>query len=291
MAARGQWKGQCPLQQLFHALHLQGCCAADTTAQAPFMSMTTIFSPAARLRQRRATNLADDSDLWLTPRIADELIERARESCGSPGSILLLGNAPFARLARLAFPDGFCIHADLNAASRADVRCSEDWLPFGDQSFDLIFACGGLDSVNDLPGALILLRRALKKGGRFFGSIIGAGSLPFLREAFTAADSRAVARFHPMIDVRGAGDLLARAGFAEPVADAEEVRVRYSAVERLLKDVRNEGLGNCLAQRHPVSRATLGHVSGLFDDARDDGGKVMEVFSLIYLSGAAAAMK
>jgi NADH dehydrogenase [ubiquinone] 1 alpha subcomplex assembly factor 5 len=291
MAARGQREGQRLLQQLSHSIHLRGCCATDTTAQAPAMNMTTIFSPAARLRQRHATNRADDTDLWLTQRMAGELIERAGETCDSPGSILLLGSAPFAKLGRAAFPGSFCIHADLSPERRADVHCSEEWLPFGDQSFDLILACGGLDSVNDLPGALILLRRALKSGGRFFGAHIGAGSLLFLRDAVSKADGRAIARFHPMIDVRGAGDLLARAGFAEPVSDAEEVRVRYAAIDRLLNDLRNEGLGNCLAQHHAMSRATLRRMSDLFDEARDDDGKVMEIFSLIYLSGAAATLK
>src|SRR3546814_13098572 len=108
------------------------------------------------------------------------------------------------------------------------VQADEDALPFADASFDLIIACGTLESVNDLPGALILIRRILRPDGLFLAAFAGAGSLPVLRSALLAGDAdRPAQHIHPQIDVRSAGDLLSRAGFAMPVADGD----RKSVVE------------------------------------------------------------
>src|SRR5204862_5240771 len=97
---------------------------------------------------------------------------------------------------------------------------------------------GSLDTVNDLPGALIQIRRALRPDGLFLAAFIGAGSLPRLRRAMRVAEEAASMppspRIHPQIDVRAAGDLLVRAGFALPVADCEMPDVRFSPFRRLI---------------------------------------------------------
>ncbi|MCP5990175.1 class I SAM-dependent methyltransferase, partial [Klebsiella pneumoniae] len=91
----------------------------------------------------------------------------------------------------------------------------EDALPFADDSFDLVIACGTLDSVNDLPGALILMRRVLRPDGLMLAAFAGAGSLSRLKAALLAAEGdRPGQHVHPQVDVRSAGDLLSRAGFA-----------------------------------------------------------------------------
>ncbi len=118
------------------------------------------------------------------------------------------------------------------------MQCDEDRLPFADGAFDLVVSVGALDSVNDLPGALLLTRRALKPDGLFLAALAGAGSLARLRRAMLAADAAeggAAPRVHPQIDVRAAGDLLVRAGFALPVVDAQPVEVRFrSLLDRLI---------------------------------------------------------
>ena len=170
------------------------------------------------------------------------------------------------------------------------VQCDEDRLPFADGSFDLVIACGGLDQVNDLPGALVLIRRALRPDGLFLGAFVGAGSLPRLRAALLSAQARAVARIHPQIDVRSAGDLLARAGFTLPVADGERVLVRYSGLFPLLADLRGMAATNLLTGPVlPLGRAAFVSASELFAEAADPDGKTGEAIEIVYLLGWAPA--
>ncbi len=121
-----------------------------------------------------------------------------------------------------------------------DLVAEEDRLPIADQSFDLVIACGTLDTVDDLPGALILINRVLKPGGLFMGAMMGAGSLPTLRDCISQGDAhvdKAAARFHPQIDVRAAGDLLSRAGFVMQVADQDRCRlaIRFAGEDVALR--------------------------------------------------------
>ena len=176
-------------------------------------------------------------------------------------------------------------------AGAADgVQCDEDRLPFPDGSFDLIVSAGVLDSVNDLPGALIQCRRALRPDGLLLAAMIGAGSLPRLKAAVRAADDRfgsAPARFHPQIDVRSAGDLLVRAGFALPVADGERLDVGYASVFGLVADLRGMAGGNMLAGQHPPAfgRARLSALADGFAAQADADGRIREAFELLFLIG------
>lgn len=170
-------------------------------------------------------------------------------------------------------------------AIEADVQCDEDRLPFSDRSFDLVVSTGVLDSVNDLPGALILIRRALRPGGLFLGAMIGAGSLPTLRRCLPGS----APRFHPQIDVRAAGDLLGRAGFALPVADRETFVARYSGIGRLIRDLRANNCSNRLLNAHPLARSAWRDAKTCFAD-REEEGKTAESYSVIYLTGWAPEM-
>jgi NADH dehydrogenase [ubiquinone] 1 alpha subcomplex assembly factor 5 len=163
----------------------------------------------------------------------------------------------------------------------------EDRLPFGARSFDLVVSAGSLDTVNDLPGALIQIRRALRPDGLFLGAFLGAGSAPLLRRAMRAAEEAeglpASPRLHPQIDVRAAGDLLTRAGFALPVADREAVSVRYSAFPTLVADLRAIGATNILAarDRRPFGRRGLAAARADFEE---EGGTV-ERFEIVHMMG------
>ena len=171
------------------------------------------------------------------------------------------------------------------AAAAGGVQADEDRLPFADGAFDLVVAAGTLDTVDDLPGALTLIRRTLRPDGLFLGAFLGAGTLSTLRAAFRDAEAeRPAARFHPLVDVRSAGDLLVRAGFALPVADTESLTVRYASLARLLGDVRGMAGGNLLADVTPLRREALARAAAAFAARADADGRVAEQFEVIVLT-------
>lgn len=186
---------------------------------------------------------------------------------------------PGARVAR--FDPGFAF-----ARSQGGVQGDEDRLPFADGVFDLVVSAGVLDTVNDLPGALTLIRRALRPDGLFLGAFVGAGSLSGLRGALRTAESdRPAARLHPQIDVRSAGDLLMRAGFALPVADVETLNVGYRDIGRLLGDLRGMAATNILAERRGMTATTLAALAQAYAEGADDTGRIAERFEIIFLTG------
>ena len=168
------------------------------------------------------------------------------------------------------------------------MQCDEDRLPFADGSFDLVLAAGTLDSVNDLPGALTLIRRALRPDGLFLAAFFGAGSLPKLKQAMLTADlgaGGATPRIHPQIDVRAAGDLLMRAGFRLPVVDSHGVTIRFSSMRQLVGDLRAAAATNVLAtERRPLTRTAYAHANAAFMGRADPDGKVSEMLEIIHLS-------
>lgn len=184
-----------------------------------------------------------------------------------------------ARIARLDAGFGF-------ARAAGGVQGDEDRLPFADGGFDLVISAGVLDTVDDLPGALVLIRRVLRPDGLFLGAFVGAGSLPRLRAAWRLADGdRPAARLHPQVDVRAAGDLLVRAGFALPVADVETLTVRYRDLGRLIDDLRGMAGSNQLAARTPATRALLTAAAAAFAAAADPDGRTSEQFAIVFLTG------
>lgn len=158
--------------------------------------------------------------------------------------------------------------------------------PFPEAGFDLIASLGTLDTVNDLPGALIHVRQALAPGGMALASFVGAGSLPGLRAAMLEADGeRASPRIHPQIDVRAGAQLLQRAGFADPVADSRTLDVRFGSLSRLVGDLRAQGLSNVLCRPGPSpGKAALAKARAAFAAAGSDG-RTSERFEIITLSG------
>ncbi len=255
----------------------------------PAMSSDEIFSRAARRVRRHHVARAAAADRWLLDRMWQELAARAADALPAPHSVLLVGEdfgalagAPILSAPQLMRAEPGWRPGWPNPA----LACDEDRIDTQGVRFDLILACGTLDSLHDVPGALILMRRLLNPGGRFFGAMLGAGSLSTLRHIAYGADSAQVARLHPQIDVRAAGDLLARAGFAEPVADMEIVPARFGTWQRYVRDLRANGIGNCLTQRYTLPRATLTQWMNRFDGLRDEDGRVTEEFCPVYLSGA-----
>lgn len=163
--------------------------------------------------------------------------------------------------------------------------------PFADEAFDLVLAPDGLIAVNDLPGALLRLRQALKPDGLFLGALAGPRTLQELRAALLEAEAEvtggAAPRVHPFVDVRDAGALLQRAGFALPVVDAESVTVRYSHPLKLVADLRAWGATNVLAQRSPMRapKATWRRAFEIYADKfADPDGRVRATFEAVILT-------
>lgn len=244
-----------------------------------------------RLRRDRAAGRFGGAN-YLHRLIADELLERLSLITRQFSKALILG-APDEYLQSHLREQGVeVIAADPGAkfGDIAGVQCDEDRLPFAGASFDLAISIGTLDSVNDLPGALALIRRSLKPDGLFLAAFAGAGSLPRLKRAMLAADAMdggAAPRIHPQIDIRTAGDLLTRAGFALPVVDSDKVVVRFPDLWALVADLRAMGTTNILAARskRPITRHGLAAAMADFAQSAEPDGKTAETFEIIYLIG------
>ncbi|MBF0374101.1 MAG: methyltransferase domain-containing protein [Alphaproteobacteria bacterium] len=188
------------------------------------------------------------------------------------------------------------VQADLSPAMTrlADgrrVACDEEFLPFAPASFDLVLSNLSLHWVNDLPGALVQIRRALKPDGLLLATMLGGETLKELRhawmEAELAEEGGAGPRVSPFADIRDAGGLLQRAGFALPVADADTITVSYPDAMRLIVDLRGMGETNAVADRRKglTRRATLFHAVAAYQRAfEDDKGRVPATFQTVTLT-------
>ena len=168
----------------------------------------------------------------------------------------------------------------------------EDLLPFKEASLNLVVSGLALHRVNDLPGALIQIRRALAPDGLFMAALLGAGALIELRQALIEAEAEAEGgaspRVAPFGDVRQYGALLQRAGFALPVADAETLSLLYASPRDLMREIRALGGGNVLLarSRRPLSRHTLERAEELYRMRHGTpDGRVKTSFEIVYLAG------
>lgn len=246
-----------------------------------------------RLRRDRAARLTG-APHPLLERMADEIEERLAMVSRRFERALDLGSGPGLLGDRLRAQGIEIVSADpgtLFAARSEGTQCDEDRLPFPPGTFDLVVSAGTLDTVNDLPGALVQIRRLLRPDGLFLAAFAGAGSLPLLRRVMRSADDAegqpASARLHPQIDIRAAGDLLRRAGFALPVVDGDKVSVRFPTLARLVGDLRELGWTNLLSarSRRPIGRVGLAAANAAFAEAADADGRATERFEFVHLSG------
>lgn len=226
------------------------------------------------LRRHRAESrqARPDAANWLHDAMAEDMVERI-------GFLRWQGNS-----ARLAGLGSATIAAALGLPPPAATTDYER--PFDGAPVDLIVSLGELDTINDLPGALIHLRAALAPGGLFLASVLGAGSIPKLRQAMLAADDdRPAAHIHPQIDDRAASALLQRAGFARQVVDRHTLTVRYATLDRLVADLRDHGQSAVLTDRAPpLGKAALERARAAFGALAEDDGKVSEKFEVITLT-------
>lgn len=165
-------------------------------------------------------------------------------------------------------------------------------VPFEPESLDLAVSLLSLQAMNDIPGMLIQIRRALRPDGLFLGAFASAGTLFELRESLLAAETElyggASPRVAPFTDVRDAGALLQRAGLALPVADVETVTVRYASLFNLIADLRAMGETNALTDRsrRPGSRKLFARAAEIYAERfSDPDGRVRASFSIVWMSG------
>src|SRR5439155_25332720 len=187
--------------------------------------------------------------------------------------------------------------AGMPARARRDgpglaVAADEEILPFRDASLDLVVSALALQYVNDLPGTLIQVRRALRPDGLLLAALAGGDTLGELRQAFAAAEAEIEGgvspRVAPFADLRELGALLQRAGFALPVTDVDRLTVRYASPFALMQDLRRMGATNALVERRrrPLRRATLARMAEIYRERfSDPDGRIRATFEIVWLSG------
>lgn len=251
-------------------------------AQTP-PSIPRLFDRALLLRrQRRAAALG--AEKFLLDRVAEDMNDRlaavmrtfeAAADIWTPGEGLRAGLRPhLPSLTHVAPPE-----------SGSEV------LPLADASLDLAVSALAFQFVNDLPGVLAQIRRALKPDGLLLAAMIGGDTLSELRQSFAAAEAECEGgvspRVAPFADLRDIGSLLQRAGLALPVTDVDRVVVRYGNAFALMQDLRRMGATNVLIERRrmPTRRATLLKMAQTYAERFTDAdGRIRATFDIIWLS-------
>lgn len=250
--------------------------------------------PLLRRRLLRAKS-AGAEDFLLRAAIED-LCERLGLISRDFSTVLDVGTASPELSRRLARDGRFILRmAPLaQTANGATLSCvgDEEALPFAGERFDLAVSALSLHAVNDLPGALVQIRRVLKPDGLFLGCLLGGRTLTELRSALALAETELCGgvspRVAPFADVRDMGGLLQRAGLALPVADSEPLVVRYRDMFALMADLRAMGASNALfsRQRKPTGRQLLLRAAEIYAERfSDPDGRIRATFELIFVSG------
>jgi SAM-dependent methyltransferase len=259
------------------------------------MSTTPPLFDTALLRRRLARARAGGFAGFLVQRVAEDLDDRLGTVLREFQSVLDLatpGEQAGAVLAR-RYPDAARYRLSLLAETDAGTFVGDaEALPLAHGSLDLVVSLLAIQAVNDLPGTLVQVRRALRPDGLFVGCLFGGATLTELRQSFTQAESEIEGgvspRVAPFAAIREAGGLLQRAGFALPVADSDLLTVRYSDAFALMRDLRAMGMTNPLTERlkRPTRRATLLRAAQIYGERfSDPDGRVRATFEVLWLLG------
>lgn len=249
-----------------------------------------------RQRQRRAARLGGEN--FLLERAAEDLSERLLTvkrrfpvalDLGTPGDALRRRLAESGQVERVVAAAPLPLQGKEESALL--VSADEEALPFAEGSFDLVISVLALHWVNDLPGALLQIRRALKPDGLFLAVLAGGETLTELRQSLAAAEAEIEGglspRVAPFIEVRVMGSLLQRAGFALPVTDIDRLTVRYASLAGLLRDLRTMAATNVLRERstRPLRRDVIARAAEIYAERfADADGKLRATFDLLSVS-------
>ena len=261
------------------------------------MSTPPAIFDRALLRRRLRRALAQGPADFLLNRVIEDLDDRLTAVQKPFASIVDIGTPGIGLKARLAtrFPKAALSRIaplpEAGPLSRTAVGDPES-LPLAPETFDLAVSALALQSVNDLPGALVQIRCALKPDGLFLGAMLGGRSLHELRTVLTEAETTLTGgvspRVAPFADVRDMGGLLQRAGFALPVADSDVITVRYASMYGLMRDLRAMGATNPLVDRtrRPTPRMLFLRAAALYAERfADPDGRIRATFEIVSLSG------
>lgn len=251
-----------------------------------------------RLRRERAATAGRLED-FLLPRIAEELADRlltvnrdfALGACLGAGDPAV--TAALMKTGRIAtMISGDAAPAVARRTAPPALVCDDEILPFADASLDALVSVQGLHWVNDLPGALVQMRRALRPDGLFLAALLGEDTLTELRQALLIAESEmsdgVSPRVSPFVELREVGSLLQRAGFALPVVDTDRLTVRYRDPLGLMRELRAMAATNALVSRRrgALPRAVLMRAMEIYQERfADPDGRVRATFQLIYMIG------
>lgn len=235
-----------------------------------------LFDTVALLRNRKRAEGMGDDHTFLKAEIANRLADRLQDVNRSFESVLDIGG-------------DYTKHTGTKAEI---IELSDEPLGLTENTYDLIISNSLLHWVDDLPGLLIQLNRALKPDGLMMVAMFGGDTLQELRHALIAAEVEitggAHARVIPFADVRDAGSLLQRAGFALPVADIDTITVNYSSPLKLLTDLRGMGEANALTERPRTfwRRDVLMRAMEIYGEQfATENDKVRATFQILYLAG------
>jgi SAM-dependent methyltransferase len=252
---------------------------APNPASAPILFDRALL----RARQRRAEN--QGSATFLLDRVADEMDERLRAVLREFSDVADVWTP--SELLRKPIRDRFKSVTQLRLEDSG-----QETLPFPPESLDLVVSALAFQFVNDLPGVLAQIRRALRPDGLLLAAMIGGDTLTELRQSFAAAETDCEGgvspRVAPFADLRDVGALLQRAGFALPVTDVDRIVVRYDSAFALMADLRRMGATNILLERRrtPSRRATLLRMAQIYGERfADADGRIRATFDVIWLSG------
>lgn len=248
-------------------------------------------------RKKRALRISVPGADFLMRRAADDLADRlaavGRRFERGAALFCLTGAARDVLTASGKVGETIRVEADaFLLGGAAGLAAAPETVPLEAASIDLAVSLLSLHETNDTPGMLVQIRRALKPDGLFLGALAGAGTLKELRESLLLAEAElhggASPRIAPLPDVRDAGALLQRAGFALPVADLETVAVRYASLFELMRDLRAMGATNALLarSRRPLTRRFFLRAAEIYAERfADPDGRVRATFEIVWLSG------
>jgi SAM-dependent methyltransferase len=258
-------------------------------------SPVIIDRPLLRVRRRRALALGPST--FLLDRVAEDLADRLAAvlrgfpcglDLGTPTDAVRRSLAGSHKVGTIIAADPLVEVASIGLAVAAD----EEALPLREGALDLVASGLALHFVNDLPGTLVQIRRALKPDGLFVAALLGGDTLTELRQAFAAAEAELEdgisPRVLPFADLRELGALLQRAGFALPVTDVDRLTVRYASPLALMHDLRRMGATNPLIDRsrRPLRRATLVRMMEIYGERfADPDRRIRATFEIVYLLG------
>ena len=272
-------------------------CHISKMSEKAHMSSEIFDRQAVKIHRDRAAKDLPEFEFLLCE-VADMVVDRLSDIRRSFPVALDVGCHTGQIAALLAGRGGIetLLQCDLSEqmvrrTSGLKIVADEEYLPIGDGMLDLVVSCLSLHWVNDLPGALIQLRRALKEDGLFLVAFFGGETLKELRQSLIAAESEitggAGPRVSPYADVRDGGSLLQRAGFALPVADTDVLTVSYENPLKLMRDLR--GMGEQMAthtrQKSFTRRSVLLRAAEIYQEIfGDNDGRVPATFEIITLT-------